>query len=357
MKKIRVLIVDDSAFARKVIREVLARDPEIEVLGIARDGLEALEKIAELKPDVITLDLIMPDLDGIGLLKSLPKDNFPKVIVVSVSGANTDLAIEALERGAVDIVTKPTAQATDRLYEIGGALLDKIKAVANAKPRVVPTATKEIELSDFSPLKTSREKMDLVVIGTSTGGPQALHQLFKALPADLPVPIAVALHIPPGYTPALAERISSVSKVKLVEAKDGMELVAGQAVIAPGGLHLKIRSEEGRLFAVVTSLPLETAHHPSVDVLFHSAAALPGITTLGVVLTGMGNDGESGAKAIHKAGGRVVAESAASCVVYGMPRSVIEAGWANSQALLEDMPGLIVANIYGVDTPVVFSSH
>lgn len=342
---IRVLVVDDSAFARKVIREVLSKDPEIEVIGIARDGLEALEKISELHPDVVTLDLVMPDLDGLGVLRALPKGAAPKIVVVSVSNSEADIAIEALQNGAVDLVSKPTPFPTDRLYDLSDELVRKVKLAVDAHPRM--------SKSRFSAIPAnlvygSQENITtrLVVVGTSTGGPQALAELFKALPAHLPVPFAIALHIPAGYTAPLAARISLLGGPKIVEAIDGMELKPGEGVIAPGGQHLQIRASGKHLYAVVSQDPLETLHHPSVDVLFTSAAEQVGSGVLGVVLTGMGNDGTQGSLTIQKKGGRVLAESERSCVVYGMPRAVFEAGATNDQAVLEEMPQLLVKYIY-----------
>jgi two-component system chemotaxis response regulator CheB len=343
VSRLKVLVVDDSAFARKVIRETLERDPDIEVVGIARDGLEALEKFALLKPDLLTLDLMMPDLDGIGVLRALPKDNFPRVIVVTTSGSDTDVALEALELGAVDIVQKPTAQATDRLYDLGTELLAKVKEAGRAVPRRAPLPE---PMRVPAPALSSAAR--LIVIGTSTGGPQALSQIFRALPAGLKVPIAIALHIPAGYTGPLAARISLNSAIPMEEAHEGMELLPGRAVLAAGGLHLRIREVAGRFFAVVSSAPRDLPYHPSVDELFKSAAAAAGSGVVGVVLTGMGNDGEAGSAAIRAAGGRVLAESEESCVVYGMPRTVIEGGHANAQAPLEGIPALLVHTVASI---------
>lgn len=344
MSPIRVLIVDDSAFARKVIREVLARDPEIEVIGFARDGLEALEKIGELRPDVVTLDLMMPELDGLGVLRALPREGAPKVIVVSVSASEAELAIEALQAGAVDFVTKPTPLPTDRLYELSGDLLTKVKAAVSARPRL---AKLDVSAPGPRPPFVSRRATAtrLVVIGTSTGGPQALTQLFRALPTALPVPFLVALHIPSGYTAPLAERLTRLNRMKVQEASDGMELKAGQGYIAPGGMHLRVRRDGGILVAEVSFEPSASLYHPSVDVLFESAAEQVGNAALGLVMTGMGEDGMRGARAIRREGGRVLTEAASSCVVYGMPRSVVEAGMSDGQAPLDELPGLLLEAI------------
>ncbi len=334
---IRVLVVDDSAFARKVIREVLSSDSMIEVVGYARDGLDALEKIEELKPDVITLDLVMPDLDGIGVLRALPKTCTSKIIVVSVSGPDSELVIEALHLGAIDVVTKPTASPTDRLYDLSAELIGKVKAANLARPRVfLEGEAKPEKVAGFS------KKFQLMVLGTSTGGPQAISEIFKTLPGNFPIPLVIALHIPDGYTTPLALRISRTSELPLIEAVDGMELVAHRAYIAPGGKHLLIKKVNQRLYASITLEPVESLYHPSINILFESAVEQVGGEVIGVVLTGMGNDGTIGAQAIKKAGGRVLAESASSCVVYGMPRSVIESGASTEEAPLEKMANLML---------------
>jgi two-component system chemotaxis response regulator CheB len=347
MSPIRVLVVDDSAFARKVIREVLARDAGITVVGVARDGAEALEKIAELRPEVVTLDLLMPDLDGLGVLRllaSMPKAGAPRVLVVSTTGSNTELAIEALQQGAVDLVTKPTSLATDQLYELAGELVAKVKAAASATPRLGHGMPIEGAVPATRALPPSRA-VKLVVIGTSTGGPQALTRLFAQLPAGLPVPLAIALHIPAGYTASLAARLSQLGGIPVEEARDGQVLRPGQALIAPGGRHLRVSRKSGQLIARVAHEPRDSLFHPSVDLLFSSAAEQVGAAALGLILTGMGDDGREGSRAIRRAGGAVLAESASSCVVYGMPRSVIEDGLATQEAPLERIPQLLLERL------------
>lgn len=334
---IRVLVVDDSAFARKVLREVL-QSPEIDVVGIARDGLEALEQIAALKPDVVTLDLVMPNLDGVGVLRALPKEQAPRVVVVSMSHEESELGIEALQAGATTVVQKPTALATDRLYELKGELVRAVNEAALAR---------HVQLSASVPVPTARRATvtDIVVIGTSTGGPQALTHLLAALPADFPVPLAIALHIPSGYTEELAKRLDRGSRIEVVEASQGLVLRPGLAVLARGGMHLKLERREAVGSARLDLEPSSEMHAPSVDVLFESAAAHYGSRALGVVLTGMGNDGLRGARAIHAAGGRVLTEAEPSCVVYGMPRVVREAGLALAEARLEEMAEAIVRHL------------
>jgi two-component system chemotaxis response regulator CheB len=331
---IRVLVVDDSAFVRKVLREILSTSPRLQVVDTAKDGLEALERIAELKPDVVTLDLVMPHLDGIGVLRALPTVDPPRVVVVSTSDADSELGLEALQLGAVDLVHKPTALATARLYELAGELIHKVEMAAFARP-VAPTTALGPRAKGARAV-TSRAD-GILVVGTSTGGPQALTRLFTALPGDLPVPMAVVVHIPPGYTQALARRLDQISALEVVEAWDGLELRPGRAVVARGGMHLRLKRGASQASAVLDLLPLTTPHRPSVDVLFESAAAEYGAGALGVVLTGMGDDGLEGSRKIRGAGGRILAEAESSCVIYGMPRCVQEAGLANAQAPLDGM--------------------
>ena len=343
----RVLVVDDSAFARKVIREVLAASSELQVVGIAADGLEALEKIASLAPDVVTLDLVMPHLDGLGVLRALQRQDAPRVVVVSMSDAESALGLEALQAGALDVVHKPTALATDRLYELGHELRTKVLAAAQARspggaadqPPAQPSATTPARAA------TSSRGTALVAIGTSTGGPQALSRLLSRFPADFPAPIVVALHIPAGYTQGLSARIAATSALRVMEASDGLALEPGMAAVAPGGRHLRIAPGTGDRLTVQIASEAgagSSLHVPSVDLLFQSAAERLGARVLGVVLTGMGSDGAEGARHIRQAGGVVLTEAESSCVVYGMPRAVDEAGLSSDRAPLDLMIPLIM---------------
>jgi two-component system chemotaxis response regulator CheB len=342
--RVRVLVADDSAFARKVVREVLDGSPDIEVVGIARDGLEALEQIEALRPDVMTLDLIMPHLDGIGVLRALPPLNRPQVLVVSISDEDSALGVEALHLGALDVVKKPTALATDRLYELGTELVAKVKAAAGAR-RFDPGAA--VVAPRLTAAPRGRHRTDLVVIGTSTGGPQALTRLLTELPADFPAAIAIALHIPEGYTRSLAERLNKHCALEVVEAEEGMVLRPGLAVLAPGGSHLRVARRGRQLVAALGCRPDDHPgrYVPSVSLLFESAAAEVGRTALAVVLTGMGDDGLAGATRLRAAGGTVLTEAESSCVVYGMPRCVREAGLAAAEAPLEAMADLIARHL------------
>jgi two-component system chemotaxis response regulator CheB len=328
--RVRVLVVDDSAFARKVLREVLATSARIDVVGFARDGLEALEQIARLEPDVVTLDLMMPNLDGIGVLRELPP-GAPPCVLVSVSDVDSELVVEALTLGGFDFVHKPTSLATDRLYELGGELVRKVLAAAAA----AAARRRERAESAAQPVAGSPEDASVVVVGTSTGGPQALTQLLPALPADFP-PLAVALHIPADYTAPMSVRLSQLSRLRVVEAFDGIVLARGTVVLARGGIDLELERSGDRLLARLVHRP-ERPYHPSVDALFESAARVAGRGVVAVVLTGMGDDGLAGARAVRAAGGRVLVEAASTTVVDGMPRSVREAGLASGSVPLGRM--------------------
>ncbi len=330
-----MLVVDDSAFARKVLRESLSASPEIDVVGIARDGLDALERISELKPDVITLDLMMPNLDGLGVLRGLSAlPDAPAVVVVSTLDESSELGIAALVAGAFELVHKPTALALDRLYELGEELVRKVIAAGTARKRfhVAKTPSEARLLRAAVARRTA-----MVVVGASTGGPHAISALLRALPKDFPVPMAIVVHLPPGYTEAFARRLDGDCELDVVEAQDDLCLVAGTVVIARAGFHLRICPDAGGWKAGLNLAPADSLHRPSVDVLFESAAEHVGSGALGVVLTGMGNDGLNGSRAIHAAGGRILTEAESSSVVYGMPRCVFEDGIALQQVPLEGM--------------------
>ncbi|WP_141330667.1 chemotaxis-specific protein-glutamate methyltransferase CheB [Myxococcus sp. AB025B] len=340
---IRVLVVDDSAFARKVLKQVLSNAADLQVVDTARDGLDALEKVAELSPDVLTLDLVMPNLDGLGVLRALSSmERAPRVVVVSSAGEESELAVAALQNGAVELVHKPTALATDRLYELGAELVEKVRIAARAARRSVASPVAPSSFASPDALPASRH---LVVVGTSTGGPQALTTLLSRLPADFPAPMALALHIPPGYTEAVARRLDALCPLEVREAEDGMELFPGRVVLARAGQHLKVERHGALSLVRLDRHPLRMPHHPSVDVLFQSAARAWGKDTVGVVLTGMGDDGRDGARAIREAGGVVLTESENSCVVYGMPRAVDDAGLATASAPLGGMVELLRSHL------------
>lgn len=342
---VRVLVVDDSAFARKVLRESLSNHRGIEVVGTARDGLEALEKIAELKPDVVTLDLVMPNLDGLGVLHALPPTGGPRVVIVSISDSDSALGVEALQAGAVELVHKPTALATDRLYELSGELIRKVLAAGGAVQRNMNIGVPARLVRPPPGAPRALAAVKLVVVGTSTGGPQALTRLLTVLPADLPCAVAVALHIPAGYTEALARRLNDQAPLPVFEAWEGAVLAPGSVTIARGGSHLRLRADGGKLTTHVSQDPLDAPFCPSVNVLFESAAAALGPAVMGVVLTGMGDDGVQGARAIRDAGGRILTEAESSCIVYGMPRAVTEAGLSMGAFPIDEMASAIASRL------------
>jgi two-component system chemotaxis response regulator CheB len=324
----RVLVVDDSAFARTVLSRVLRASGAIDVIGTARDGLDALDRIKALDPDVVTLDMTMPELDGIGVLRALAGRPRPRVLVVSISSIDTELGVEALALGAADVITKPTALASDRLHEIGAELIAKVLAVS-----VVRVAS---DARPAPPRLARASAVQLIMIGTSTGGPQALTMVIAGLPATLSAPVALVLHIPFGYTHALAARLDKLTPLHVVEAHDGLELVPGVVAVARGGMHLRIERDGTALRARLAALPFQP-FIPSVNELFRSGAAAVGPGALGVVLTGMGDDGLEGARAIAEAGGSLLTEAASTCVVYGMPRSVFDAGLGAEAVPLDQM--------------------
>ncbi|HYQ44673.1 MAG TPA: chemotaxis-specific protein-glutamate methyltransferase CheB [Polyangiaceae bacterium] len=340
MSVIRVLVVDDSAFARKVVRESLLTSPSIEVVGIARDGIDALEKIAELAPDVVTLDLVMPNLDGLGVLAALTPEQRSRVVVVSMADVESDIGVAALGFGVFDLVHKPTALAVASLHDIAEELVGKVLLAAKQ-----PAIKKEQGEVAFpaAPIQGSTDRV--VLIGTSTGGPQALTRILRAVPGDFPAPIAIVLHIPVGFTAPFAERLNAECAIEVLEAEEGLLLRPGRAVLARAGVHLRLALEGGDLVAHLDPKPVDSVHRPSVDVLFESAARVLGDRALGVVLTGMGNDGLVGARAITAAGGRVLTETEDSCVVYGMPRMVKEAGLSLAEAPLEQMLEAIIRHL------------
>jgi two-component system chemotaxis response regulator CheB len=336
---IRVLVVDDSAYVRKVVSEMLRRSPFVEVVGVARDGAEALESAAALEPDVITCDLNMPVLDGVGFIRAQMARAPIPIVIISIAGGAGEQVLAALDAGAVDFVQKPTALATERLMEMSDELVDKVKAAARAPRRAAAPAAAPARLPAV------RGTTTVVVLGISTGGPQALKQVIPSLPAECPVPIAIVMHMPLGYTEMYAHKLDEVSALRVVEAADGMRVAAGTVLLAPAGRHLTFRRAGTEVTAHLDVLPLDTPHRPSVDALFQSAAEVFGAGVLGVVMTGMGSDGRDGAAWIKARGGCILTESEGSCVVYGMPRAVVEAGLSDHEVPVEGMAQAIMERV------------
>lgn len=347
MKKttgIKVLVVDDSAFMRKVLSDMLNSDPALQVVGTARNGLDALEKIAQLKPDVVTLDIEMPVLDGIRTLEEIIKRySLPVVMISSATQAGAEATLNALQKGAVDFVAKPSGSISLDISKMQAEIIAKVKAAATVKVssfalpaaplpavRVVEEIEKEKKESRKEPFAFLAARPEcVVVIGTSTGGPKALYEIIPSLPPAFPAAVLVVQHMPPGFTRSLAERLDSVSALKVKEAEEGEDVLPAHVYIAPGDFHLMVkaveRKEERKLVVSLSKENHISGHRPSIDVLFSSVASNFWGRMIGVLLTGMGHDGTEGAKKLKEKGARIIAEDASTCVVFGIPRSAIEA--------------------------------
>ena len=327
--KIRVLVVDDSALMRKLIPQVLLRESAIEVVGTAADGAIGLKKIEELKPHVVTLDLEMPRMDGIEMLRQITRKYHVPVIVVSAhSERSATITLRALSLGAFDFVTKPQEAASGRIEQIAAELALKIKvAAASGAPKVIITVptSKRKEPRPFS--TQPRWPTKVIAIGVSTGGPNALQYLFAQLPEDFPGCILVVQHMPDGFTEMFAKRLDESSAIEVKEAQSGDLLLAGRALICPGNRHMKVRRMQHGDIAILVDQPRVNGHRPSVDVLFQSVAQEIGAKSIAVLMTGMGDDGAAGMGAIQAAGGITLAQSPDTCIVDSMPRSAIERGF------------------------------
>ncbi|MEO0036273.1 MAG: chemotaxis response regulator protein-glutamate methylesterase [Pseudomonadota bacterium] len=325
MAKIRVLIVDDSALMRQMLSTLLGSDPGIEVVGTAPDPLVAREKIKTLNPDVLTLDVEMPGMDGITFLERLMTLRpMPVVMVSSLTAQGAAVSLRALELGAVDVVCKPSDAAAAGFEARRVELIEKVKAaaVARLRPRDAATRAQPGRLST-SQLYRSSEK--LVAIGASTGGVEALRDIIVAMPADAP-PIVIAQHIPPRFSASFADRLNGLAAMRVKEAENGERILAGHAYIAPGDRHLLVRRSGATLVAHLDDGPLVSGHKPSVDALFHSVATTCGAKAVGAILTGMGRDGADGLLAMRQAGADTLGEEESSCVVYGMPKAARDNG-------------------------------
>ena len=337
---IRVLIVDDSAYVRKVVREMLSYSPHLEVVGAARDGREALELVETLRPDVVTSDLMMPELDGIGFVREQMRRRALPIVMMSSADENSNETLAALAAGAIDFVQKPTALATEKIFAVRDELIEKIKTAASMRAENVhlePESNQPVAAIKISG-GPRQNRFDAILIGISTGGPQALRFLIPQFPADFPVPIAIVLHMPIGYTAMYAEKLNEISAIDVREAGEGNEMRAGLALLAPAGKHLSFkRRADGKVVSHLSLRPLDTQHRPAVDVLFQSAAETFGERTLGVVMTGMGADGRTGAAWIKARNGTIFVEAEETCVVYGMPGAVVEAGLSDKIIRLDQM--------------------
>ena len=337
---IRVLVVDDSAYVRKVVSQMLARSPFIEVIGTARDGAEALEMAAEQRPDVITCDLNMPVMDGIAFVRTQMARRRVPIIIISVAAESAEQVLAALDAGAMDFVQKPTALATERLLDMSDELVAKVKAAAQSAAPAAAAASPVERI-----VHRNAQPIDVVVMGVSTGGPQALKRLIPRLPPTFPVPVLIVMHMPVGYTSLYAEKLNEISPLKVIEATGDDPVEPGIVILARAGMHLSLVRVDGRVTTRLDIKPLDTPHRPAVDVLFRSAADVFGDSVLGVVMTGMGSDGREGSAWIKARGGCILTEAEESCVVYGMPRAVVEAGVSDQSVPLDGLADAILDQV------------
>ena len=339
---LRILVVDDSAFSRRSITRMLEGMSNVEVVGYAGDGEEGIRQVISLKPDLVTLDLEMPRMDGFTLLRILTgRFNLPVIVVSAL--AEADKVFKALELGALDFVAKPTSDASSELLLIRDDLQAKVNQARSARIREVGLVEPKASVHKPAPVRAGqrRQQVDLVAIAASTGGPPALQGIFNAFEASYPFAIVVAQHMPPGFTRAFAERLNKNSAFEVREAQDGDIIRPGCALIAPGGSNLLLEQDGAAIRARITS-PEGYRYIPSADALFESCAPLYGRRMLAAILTGMGNDGSKGAQAVKARGGKVLAESEESSVVYGMPREAVATGCVDRVVPLAEMPAAIL---------------
>jgi two-component system chemotaxis response regulator CheB len=349
MNKIRVMVVDDSALMRKLISEILMKDPGLEVVNTAMDGLFALKKIPQCKPDVITLDLDMPRMDGLTALRYIVNDyRIPVVLVSSLTTKGGHLTLEGLSIGAVDFVTKPKDAISVHIHEVASELIQKVKMASNiAVKKAVLQNRERVCLKQALPRSTGAPSgqpvKKVVAIGISTGGPNAISYFLPRLPADFSAAVVIVQHMPEGFTEMFANRLNQVCNIRVKEAKEGDQLMAGTALIAPGNRHLKVCRVGMNGVIVLSSSPAVNGHRPSCDVLFDSVSQEYGSECIGVIMTGMGEDGARGLGRIKESGGYTIAQDEESCVVYGMPKVAMEMGNVQEVVCLEEMPERLTA--------------
>jgi two-component system, chemotaxis family, protein-glutamate methylesterase/glutaminase len=356
--KIRVLVVDDSALMRKLIPAILTRDPSIEVVGTAMDGAFALKKIEELRPDVVTLDLEMPRMDGMETLRLIMRRApLPVILFSTHSKEGAYSTLKALALGAVDFIAKPTDAAAGHLETIADLLIEKIKVAKRAAGRKLPPATVPIEPPSLKKgARSSLPPSRIIAIGISTGGPNALQFVLSQIPADFPCSILVVQHMPEGFTEMFARRLDECCALDVSEARSGDLLISGRVLICPGNRHMMVRRMPRGDMAVLSDGAPVNGHRPSVDVLFHSVAQEFSLAAVGVIMTGMGEDGAEGLGAIKAAGGLTVAQSEETCVVGGMPRAAINKGYATKVITLDGLASFLVSQC-GTDRAPQEKSH
>lgn len=335
MKKQRILIVDDSAFVRRMLQDWISQEPDMEVVGVAVNGKEGIDKANELKPDLVTLDVEMPVMSGLESLPGIIKSGAKVLMVSSVTQSGAAATMQALEAGAVDFVTKPNNGSSLKFVETKLKILEKIRSSRYVRGSIV-----EKPVVKPRPISISTNKV--VVIASSTGGPKTLRALFDGLPEGFSAPILIVQHMPAGFTASLASRLDQCGTVRCREAKHGDKIEPSLALLAPGGKHMVV--EKDGTVSLNEAPPIHGVR-PAADYLFESASQCFGSNTVGVVLTGMGRDGASGAVAVKQAGGMTFGESEETCVIYGMPKAAKQAGGIDSEFPLHEMPSAIVASL------------
>ena len=341
---IRVLVVDDSAFMRKALATMLAGDPEIEVVGTARNGEEAVELVRHLDPDVVTMDVDMPVMDGISAVRRIMAETpRPILMVSSLTREGAEETLAAMEAGAVDFIPKALSRVSLEIVHIEAELRAKVKAVARRRAPKVSAAPRPAPAPGIGP-----KGVELIAIGVSTGGPPAVQRILAALPAHFPVPILIAQHMPRAFTGPFAQRLDATSALTVREAEDGMPLAPGLVLVGPGGLHLRVRRQGLRLHAEVGQEPQDALYKPSATELIASVARTCAGRAAALIMTGMGSDGLEGARRLKAAGGVVLAQSEATCTVYGMPKAVVDAGLTDA---VVDLDAIAATLIQLADTP------
>lgn len=376
---IKLLIVDDSAFMRKSLSLIFAKDPEINIVGTAANGIEALEKVKSLDPDVVTLDIEMPRMDGLTALQHIMKDMpRPVIMVSSLTKEGAEVTLKAMEYGALDFVAKPQSTVSLDIVNQERELIDKVKAVSRRRSFVErraairsysaprPTAGKSYTLAGSGGPATAGgpavsphapagavvrpvgkpQTRDIVAIGVSTGGPPAVQKILQALPADFPAPILIAQHMPAAFTGPFAKRLDAMCKIGVKEAEHGEKIRDGVAYVAPGGLHMRLVAKLANRTLHISDEPKSALYKPSANELIGSVGEAAGRRALGVMLTGMGNDGIEGTKILKAKGGGMLAQSEGTCVVYGMPKAVVDAGLADEILDIDDIAAAMMASLY-----------
>lgn len=343
---IQVLVVDDSAVVRQVMHAILSQEPDMAV-AVASDPLIAMQKMKQVRPHVVVLDLEMPKMDGLTFLrKIMAEDPIPTLVCSGVAARGTKNALQALDEGALGILTKPKLGVGNFLHESAVTLIDMVREAAQAKlkQRMIPCNFHDSRPSPVPPLhsRVAPQGGAIVAIGASIGGTEALAEVLTALPADTPG-VVVVQHMPECFTSAFANRLNALCRIEVKEGGDGDQITPGRAIIAPGNRHLSVVRRRGTFYAELSDGPLVSRHRPSVDVLFQSVASAAGANALGIILTGMGNDGASGMLDMKRAGSSTIAQDEKSCVVFGMPKEAISAGAVETIAPLVCIPNLIMA--------------